>query len=102
MAKARDLEAELRSVQETLMRTFRRTFPSKQFQAELLLGTISLEITLKRLSQTRDLNERRKLKSEFDHGVSVLRRGMRMLWRSRWGDEPMEPEQAAQTGGLFS
>lgn len=101
MAKARDLEAELCSVQETLMRTFRRTFPTKQFQAELLLGTISLELTLKRLSHTRDLDERRKLKAEFDHGVSVMRQGMRILWRSRWGDDPKEPKQAAHTGGLF-
>ena len=105
MAKSRDLRAELTALEERLMQCFRRTFPSKQFQAELMLGVISLELTLKQLGRTRDLNERRQLSREFDHGLEVIGHGIRLLWESRWGanapKQPQAPEsRAAQMGGL--
>lgn len=106
MAKTRDLRGELTSLEERLMQCFQRTFPSKQFRAEMMLGVISLELTLKQLSRARDLGERRKLTQEFDHGLEVIGHGIRLLWESRWGvkapPEPQTPEsKAAQMGGLF-
>jgi len=102
MAKARDLEAELHSVREELMHAFLHTLPSKEFRAELLLGVISLGLTFKRLSGERDLKERRKLMEEFEHGVTVMRRGIGMLRPPGKRETTQEPKQAAQTGGLFS
>jgi len=107
MAKTRDLRAELTALEERMMQCFRRTFPSKQFQAEMMLGVISLELTLKQLSRTRDLGERRNLTQEFDHGLEVIGHGIKLLWESRWGAKaPQEPKaldsKAASMGGLFS
>ena len=100
MTKSRDLKAELRSLQHGLCQVFQRTFPSKQFQAELMLGVISLELTLQELSRTRDLEERRRLKNEFDQGISAIRQGLKILWQSRWAYQESESETAALAAGL--
>ena len=101
MAESRDLRAELKRLEDDLGRCFRRTFPSKQFQAEMMLATISLELKHKRLSRSRDLGERRKLKQEIEHGISVVRQGLRMLWQSRWGEDQEEMAAAAHSGGFL-
>lgn len=85
MPKSRDLQAELRQLQAQLNQCLQRTFPSRQFHAELMLAMVSLGLTARRFYRARDLGERRRLADEFANGARAMRRGMKILWQSRWG-----------------
>jgi len=81
MSESRDPKEEVELLQQELMHCFQHTCPSKQFLAELVLGTVWLGVLVLQLSRTRDLNERRSLKEEFWNGVATVRMGIGALWQ---------------------
>ncbi|KMY66168.1 hypothetical protein AAU61_16840 [Desulfocarbo indianensis] len=99
MERSRDLKAEMRALEADVCLCFQNTLPSKQFHAELMLGVISLELTLKRLPGSRDLEERRSLTKEFLHGVEVIRQGLQLLWETKAGISAEQARKAARWGG---
>ena len=68
-----------------LMECFRNTNPSKQFLAELMLGTIWLDVLVLRMSKTRNRLERQKMLNEFNSGVKTVRKGIELLWETTHG-----------------
>ena len=95
MSESRDPKEELELLQQELNECFRHTFPSKQFLAELVLGTAWLGVLVLQLGRTRDLNERRKTKEEFWNGVATVREGIGALWDAARID-PKEVEAEAK------
>ena len=89
VADARDLSQELKKTVNDLMFCIRHTRPSKQFLAELILGTISLEMTIKRLDKTGTPKEKEALRNEFKRGTGIIQKGMTALWE-RAGISPEE------------
>jgi hypothetical protein len=83
MQRSRDLKAELRELEAELCLCFQKTMASKQFRAELMLGVIALELMLRRLSNCRDLRERRRIKEEFLDGARIVREGLQLLWQTQ-------------------
>ena len=82
MPESRDLEKELRFLREEVMHCFSQTLPAKEFAAAMVLALTWLHVILKRRERTRDLNERRCLNDEFDHGKRAVEKGLRALKRS--------------------
>jgi len=95
VSESRDPKEEVELLQQELMHCFQHTLPSKQFLAELVLGTVWLGVLVLWLSRTRDLNERRKFKEEFWNGVATVRKGIGALWEEARID-PKEGEAEAQ------
>ena len=99
MERSRDLKAEMRAMEADVCLCFQNTLPSKQFQAELMLAVISLELTLKRLSRSRDLEERRRMTNEFRRGIKTVRQGLELLWETKAGISAEQAKKAARWGG---
>ena len=85
MAKQKDPKDVMEGLVKELMECFRNTNPSKQFLAELMLGTIWLDVLVLRMSKTRDRLERRKMLNEFNSGVKTVRKGIELLWETTQG-----------------
>ena len=82
MPSPRDLTARVNELNQELMLAFRQTLPNKQFQSELMLGQIGLNLLAKRLSRCCDLSERRRLQDELNHGIRIMERGIEALLAS--------------------
>ncbi len=79
MSKARDLCAKVQELNRDLMLAFRECLPSKQFQSELMLGQIGLNVLAKKLSQCRELSERRRLTDGLSRGIQIMENGIQAL-----------------------
>jgi hypothetical protein len=79
MSRTRDLCAKVKELNRDLMHAFRQCLPSKQFQSELMLGQIGLNVLAKKLSQCRELSERRQLTDELSRGIQVMENGIQAL-----------------------
>ena len=101
MQRSRDLKAELHELEAELCLCFQNTMVSKQFRAELMLGVIALELMLRRLSNSRDLRERRRIKEEFLDGARIVREGLQLLWQTQPKVTTTLTKQAVQSGGRF-
>lgn len=55
------------------------TYPSKQFAAQMIMAGINLGLTERKIRQTINLNERRKLTHEFDRTKRAIERGTTLL-----------------------
>lgn len=85
MAKHRDPKDELETVVKELLECFQNTNPSKQFLAELMLGTIWLDVLVLRMAETKNKIERKKMHKEFQDGLKTIRRGIELLWETTHG-----------------
>lgn len=85
MAKQKDPKDVMEGLVKELMECFRNTNHSKQFLAELMLGTIWLDVLVLRMSKTRNRLERRKMLNEFNSGVKTVRKGIELLWETTHG-----------------
>lgn len=85
MAKHKDPKDELESVVKELLECFRNTNPSKQFLAELMLGTIWLDVLVLRMAKTKHRLERKKMLQEFQDGIKTVRKGVELLWETTHG-----------------
>ena len=79
MAKTRDLCVKVEELNRELMLAFREYLPSKQFQSELMLGQIGLNVLAKKLSQSRELSERLELTDELSRGIQIMENGIQAL-----------------------
>ena len=95
MPESTDFGEQVKDLVRDLMHCFRHTNPSKQFLAELMLGTIHLDMLVLNMAKSRELTERRRLKQEFLAGVKTIRKGIGLLWESSRID-PAEVEQESR------
>ena len=83
MKRSRDLKDQMGGLVSEMFLCFRHTIPNRQFQALLLFGALSLELTLKQLSGSRDLEEKKRLRQEFERGFHIIKKGIEGLWQAR-------------------
>ena len=82
MERSRDLKEEMNGLMRDLTFCLQRTLPSKQFHAQLMLGTVALGLILKQLLHARDPTEQEMLQQEFERGLKTVRHGIELLWRT--------------------
>jgi hypothetical protein len=82
MATTKNVHKETYELCEEVMRWFRMTLPSKQFQAEMMLGLVSLHMQVRKIVQTGDLAERRSLLSIFSKNKMIIENALALLKQS--------------------
>ena len=83
MERSRDLKDQMGGLVSEMFLCFRHTLPNRQFQVLLLLCALSMELTLKQLSGSRDLEEKKRLRQEFEKGFHIIKKGIEGLWQTR-------------------
>ena len=83
MERSRDLKNQMGGLVSEMFLCFRHTIPNRQLQASLLLGALSLELTLKQLYGSRDLEEKKRLRKEFKKGFHIIKKGIEGLRQTR-------------------
>ena len=83
MERSRDLKVQMGGLVSEMFLCFRHTIPNRQFQVLLLLSALSLELTLKQLSGSRDLDEKKRLRQEFKRGFNIIKKGIEGLRQTR-------------------
>lgn len=78
--EAGELSRKLKSTVQDLMFCIRHTRPTKQFLAELVLATVSLEMTLIQLTKAGSIEHRKTLETEFRKGTAIVQKGIKALW----------------------
>ena len=84
MAKLLNIQKEVQELREEVMQCFRITLPDKQFGARMLLALVWLHMIVKRIERSRDLNEKRELIKEFSRSKKVIKKGARLLLKSKY------------------
>ena len=83
MERSRDLKDQMGGLVSEMFLCFQHTLPNRQFQVLLLFGALSLELTLKQLSGSLDLEEKKRLRQEFKRGFNIIKKGIEGLRQTR-------------------
>ena len=106
MERSRDLKEELNGLMRDLTFCLQRTLPSKQFQAQLMLGTVALGLILKQLLHARDPTGQEMLQQEFERGLKTVRHGIALSGEPAGSATPRlrsrVPKDSHNYRGLFT
>ena len=78
----RNFSKELENTRNRLSFAMQAVRPTREFGANLILGMVRLHVLAKRITETRNMEERRCLTNEFNQGRSAMEKGIRALRKS--------------------
>ena len=79
MNGTRDPKQQMRAIRNQVNHCLRSTNINKQIRAELILSTVGLELTLRQLFRSRDLEERSSLQSSFEHSAETIQQAIQSI-----------------------
>jgi hypothetical protein len=78
----RNFKEEAKEITTQLLASMQATYPSRHFGSVAILSTVHLTITAKKISSTKNLNERRNCINEFDRTKAAIKKGIELLQTS--------------------
>lgn len=85
------LESEVKALRQDLEVGFQETRPTENFRATMMLGMIQLDVLTKKIQETQDPQERRRLIREFERGKESIGKGIQMLKQQTKGLGKINP-----------
>ena len=79
MAALINLKKEVETLREEVMQALRKNLISKQFNAQILLALVHLHVMAKKVAESQELNERRKLLQKFSRCKKVIEKWVAVL-----------------------